>query len=89
MEAGCRTWTSLRVTRRCDLEHTRVEKGVIAWKLELRRCMTSGKIRVLVFAVFLALLLVFAVAYEPTNAASQPANQGNTADVTTRQPIRK
>jgi hypothetical protein len=51
--------------------------------------MTSGKIRVLVFAVFLALLLVFAVAYEPTNAASQPANQGNTADVTTRQPIRK
>lgn len=51
--------------------------------------MTSGKIRVLVFAVFLALLLVFAVAYEPTNAASQPANQGNTPDVTTRQPIRK
>lgn len=51
--------------------------------------MTSGRIRVLVFAVFLLLLLVFAVAYEPTNAASQPANQGNTAGVATGQPVRK
>jgi hypothetical protein len=51
--------------------------------------MSSGKIRVLVFAVFLALLLVFAVAYEPTNAASQPVNQGNTPDVATTQAIRK
>jgi hypothetical protein len=47
--------------------------------------MRSGKIRVLVFAVFLLLLLVFAVAYEPTNAASQPTNQGNTADLSTKQ----
>jgi hypothetical protein len=78
----------VNVTRRCDLEHRRVANGVIAWKPEVRICMTSGKIRVLVFAVFLALLLVFAVAYEPTNAASQPANQDNTADVTTRQPVR-
>jgi len=43
--------------------------------------MNTGKIRILVFAVFLVLLLVFAVAYEPTNAASQPANQGNASDV--------
>jgi hypothetical protein len=47
--------------------------------------MSSGKIRVLVFAVFLMLLLVFAVAYEPTNAASQPANQGNTVDLSAKQ----
>jgi len=47
--------------------------------------MRSGKIRVVVFAVFLLLLLVFAVAYEPTNAASEPANQGNTADLSTKQ----
>jgi hypothetical protein len=46
--------------------------------------MNTGKIRILVFAVFLVLLLVFAVAYEPTNAASQPANQGNTSDVAIR-----
>ena len=51
--------------------------------------MSSGKIRVLVFAIFLMLLLVFAVAYEPTNAASQPANQGYTADINARQPVRK
>jgi len=54
-------------------------------KPEVRIYMRSGKIRVLVFAVFLLLLLVFAVAYEPTNAASQPANQGNTADLSTKQ----
>ena len=47
--------------------------------------MRSGKIRVLVFAVFLLLLLVFAVAYEPTKAASEPANQGNTLDLSTKQ----
>jgi hypothetical protein len=51
--------------------------------------MTSGKIRVLVFAVFLVLLLVFAAAYEPTNAASQPASQGNMADVPTTEVVRK
>jgi hypothetical protein len=58
-------------------------------ELEVRICMTSGRIRVLVFAVFLLLLLVFAVAYEPTNAASQPANQSNTPDVATTQAVRK
>jgi len=47
--------------------------------------MRSGKIRVLVFAVFLLLLLVFAVAYEPTKAASEPSNQDNTADLSTGQ----
>jgi hypothetical protein len=47
--------------------------------------MRSGKIRVLVFAVFLLVLLAFAVAYEPTNAASHPSNQGNTADLSTKQ----
>jgi hypothetical protein len=51
--------------------------------------MSSGKIRVLVLAVFLMLLLAFAVAYEPTNAASQPANQSDTPDVTATQPLRK
>lgn len=89
MEAGCRTWTSSTVTRKCDLEHRRVRNKVIALDLEVRMWMTSGKIRVLVFAIFLMLLLAFAVAYEPTNAASQPANQGNTTDVTARQPVRK
>jgi hypothetical protein len=89
MEAGCRTYTSSVVTRSCDLEHRRVRKGVIALKQEVRICMSSGKIRVLVFAVFLMLLLVFAVAYEPTNAASQPANQGKTAGVPARQPVRR
>ncbi len=49
--------------------------------------MSSGRVRVLVFAVFLVLLLVFAVAYEPTNAASQPANQSNAADVATQRPL--
>lgn len=42
--------------------------------------MSSGKVRVLVFAVFLVLLLVFAVAYQPTNAASQPASYSSAAD---------
>lgn len=59
--------------------------GVIALEPEVRIDMRSGKIRVLMFALFLLLLLVFAVAYEPTNAASKPANQGNTADLLTKQ----
>lgn len=43
--------------------------------------MSSGKIRVLVFAGFLMLLLIFAVAYQPTNAASWPTNQNNAINV--------
>jgi hypothetical protein len=47
--------------------------------------MNSGKVRVLVFAVFLVLLLVFAAAYQPTNAASQPANYSSTTEEANQQ----
>lgn len=50
-------------------------------ELEVRFDMSSGKIRVLVFAGFLMLLLIFAVAYQPTNAASWPTNQNNAINV--------
>lgn len=50
----------------------------------MRLDMSSGKIRVLVFAGFLVLLLIFAVAYQPTNAASWPTNENKAVDVTRR-----
>lgn len=42
--------------------------------------MGAGKTRVLVFAVFLALLLIFAVAYQPTRAATWPADQNHAGE---------
>jgi hypothetical protein len=36
--------------------------------------MSSEKVRVLMFSVFLFLLLIFAVVYSPTNALSHAAN---------------
>jgi hypothetical protein len=38
--------------------------------------MSSEKIRVLVFSLFLIALMVFGLAYRPTDAVSQPTSQG-------------
>ena len=43
--------------------------------------MSGEKERVWVFAIFLAALLVFAIAYRPVNAISRPADQNLSAVV--------
>ncbi len=45
--------------------------------------MKSDRVRLLVFSLFLAVLIVFAIAYSPPNAFSRPANQGNAAVTST------
>lgn len=51
--------------------------------------MSSGSVRVVVFAVFLVLLLVFAVAYKPMSAASQPASQSRALEPATHKASHK
>ena len=41
--------------------------------------MSSEKVRLLVFSVFLAVLIVFAVVYQPVDAMSRPSHAGNAA----------
>ena len=40
---------------------------------------STEKVRLLVFSVFLAVLIVFAMIYQPVNAVSHPAHPGNAA----------
>jgi hypothetical protein len=47
--------------------------------------MNSGKIRVLIFSIFLFALLIFAVIYEPTKAMSGPNPQSSGAPVAAQQ----
>ena len=38
---------------------------------------STEKVRLLVFSIFLAVLIVFAMVYQPVNAMSHPAHPGN------------
>jgi len=40
---------------------------------------STERIRLLVFSLFLAVLVVFAMVYQPVNAVSHPAHTGNAA----------
>jgi hypothetical protein len=47
---------------------------------------SSEKIRLLVFSVFLVALITFAILYNPVNASSRPADQGNSAAMPVGEP---
>jgi hypothetical protein len=40
---------------------------------------STERIRLLVFSIFLAVLIVFAMVYQPVDAVSHPAHPGNAA----------
>ena len=42
---------------------------------------STEKVRLLVFSLFLAVLIVFAMVYQPVDAISHPSHPGNTAVV--------
>ena len=44
---------------------------------------STEKVRLLVFSIFLAVLVVFAMVYQPVDAVSRPANRGNAAALPT------
>jgi hypothetical protein len=47
--------------------------------------MNSGKIRVLIFSIFLFALLILALVYEPTKAMSGPNHQSSGTAVAAQQ----
>lgn len=48
---------------------------------------SSGKIRLLVFSVFMVALIVFGMAYKPVAAVSHPADQGNSSVMPSGKPL--
>lgn len=43
--------------------------------------MRSEHIRLLIFSLFLALLIVFGMVYQPVDAVSHPADRANSAQI--------
>ncbi|HEV2470521.1 MAG TPA: hypothetical protein VGS78_15125 [Candidatus Sulfotelmatobacter sp.] len=48
---------------------------------------SSQKVRVLVFAVFLAILILFAIFYRPVDAESRPVDNASAAEMPVGKPI--